>query len=141
MDRRDFLKMAGAGMAAGLLGRSLSALAQPEGGAPRPNIVLIMVDDMGWSDRKVGTAYALRRQPNAWGLMHMHGNAAEWTRSLYRPYPYRADDGRNDPNAEGKRVVRGGSFSDRPKRCTASYRSWQGVYNVGFRVIIRPDAE
>lgn len=37
---------------------------------------------------------------------------------------------------------RSGSFSDRPKRCTASYHlgyhQWQGVYNVGFRVIIRP---
>jgi formylglycine-generating enzyme required for sulfatase activity len=94
------------------------------------------------NDRKVGSTYALRGQETAWGLMHMHGNAAEWTRSLYRPYPYKDDDGRNDPQAPGKRVVRGGSFSDRPKRCTSSYRlgyrPWQGVYNVGFRVICYP---
>ncbi len=95
-----------------------------------------------WDDEQVETDKVTANAPNAWGLKNMHGNAAEWTRCLYRPYPYRADDGRNDPTAEGRRVVRGGSFSDRPKRCTASYRlgyhPWQGVYNVGFRVIIRP---
>jgi formylglycine-generating enzyme required for sulfatase activity len=98
--------------------------------------------DESWDDGIVVTEKVGAGKPNAWGLCNMHGNVAEWTRSLYGPYPYRAGDGRNDPGADGKRVVRGGSFSDRPKRCTASYRlgyqPWQGVYNVGFRVIIRP---
>ena len=35
------------------------------------------------------------------------GNVGECTSSLYRPYPYRADDGREDPEAEGVRVVDG----------------------------------
>jgi len=100
--------------------------------------------DPSWDDGKIETDNVGANQPNSWGLKNMHGNAAEWTRSLYKPYPYDADDGRNDREAQGKRVVRGGSFSDRPKRCTSSYRlgyrPWQGVYNVGFRVIIRPDA-
>jgi formylglycine-generating enzyme required for sulfatase activity len=78
--------------------------------------------------------------PNAWGLHDMHGNVAEWTRSLYKPYPYAETDGRNDLTAEGKRVIRGGSWYDRPKRCTSSYRfgyrDYQKVFNVGFRVII-----
>jgi len=78
-------------------------------------------------------------RPNRWGLYDMHGNAAEWTRSVYRPYPYRENDGRNDPSATGLRVVRGGSWRDRPHRATASYRlayeRWQPVFNVGFRVI------
>ncbi len=98
--------------------------------------------DPVWDDGLAETDKVHRNRPNAWGLKNMHGNAAEWTRSLYKPYPYDEADGRNDPDAKGKRVVRGGSFSDRPKRCTASYRlgyrSWQGVYNVGFRVILRP---
>jgi len=81
--------------------------------------------------------------PNPWGLHDMHGNVAEWTRSLYIPYPYDENDGRNDRDAHGKRVVRGGSWYDRPKRCTSSYRfgyrTYQKVYNVGFRVIQEDD--
>jgi len=42
--------------------------------------------------------------------------------------------------AAGKKVVRGGSWRERPKLCRSSYRlpypNWQKVYNVGFRVII-----
>ncbi len=78
-------------------------------------------------------------RPNPWGLYDMHGNAAEWTRSLYRPYPYRGDDGRNDTRAEGRRVARGGSFFDRPKRARSAvrfdYQPWHRVFNVGFRVV------
>ena len=78
-------------------------------------------------------------QPNAWGLHDLHGNVWEWTRSAYRAYPYAEDDGRNDPGGSSeKRVVRGGSWRDRPKRCTSSFRisypPYQCVYNVGFRV-------
>ena len=78
-------------------------------------------------------------RPNAWGLCDMHGNVAEWTRSCYRPYPYAPGTDRNGDSAGGRRVVRGGSWRDRPKRCRAgfrlSYPAWQGVYNVGFRVL------
>lgn len=31
-------------------------------------------------------------RPNPFGLHEMIGNAAEWTRSAYCPYPYRDDD-------------------------------------------------
>ena len=76
-------------------------------------------------------------QPNPWGLHDVHGNVAEWTRTVYRPYPYR-EDGRSDPGAGGEKVVRGGSWRDRPKRCTNSYRlyypAWQKLTLTGFRV-------
>ncbi len=92
-----------------------------------------------FNDAAVVTSEVGRYRPNAWGLSDVHGNAAEWTRSVYRPYPYREDDGRNDPSAQGRRVARGGSFFDRPARARSSlrlsYPDWQRVFNVGFRVV------
>jgi formylglycine-generating enzyme required for sulfatase activity len=77
--------------------------------------------------------------PNAWGLYDIHGNVAEWTRSSLRPYPWNGADGRNDVSNRELKVVRGGSWYDRPKRCRSSfriaYRPYQPVYNVGFRVV------
>ena len=102
--------------------------------------------DTRFNDRGFITEPVGRYRANPWGLHDMHGNAAEWTRSAYRPYPYRDDDGRN-ALAEGgrntERVVRGGSWRDRPFRSTASYRlpyrQYQKVFNVGFRVICEGD--
>jgi formylglycine-generating enzyme required for sulfatase activity len=77
--------------------------------------------------------------PNKWGLYDMHGNAAEWTMSTYRSYPYK-DDGRNSSTEGQKRVVRGGSWHDRPFRSTSTFRlgyaDWQKVYHTGFRVVV-----
>jgi formylglycine-generating enzyme required for sulfatase activity len=74
----------------------------------------------------------------------MHGNVAEWTRSAYRPYPYQADDGRNDTGGGEARVVRGGSWRDRPAWARSSFRlaypAYQGVYNVGFRVVCEQES-
>ena len=79
-------------------------------------------------------------QPNAWGLYDMHGNVAEWTLSGHTDYPYSANDGRNSLNDKTDKVARGGSWRDRPKRATSSFRQaykpWQKVYNVGFRIIV-----
>ena len=91
-------------------------------------------DDGGFVTEPVG-----KYKPNPWGLHDMHGNAAEWTRSAARSHPYRDDDGRNDAAAASvERIVRGGSWYDRPFRCTASfqlsYPAFQKVFNVGFRV-------
>lgn len=89
-------------------------------------------NDGGFVSESVG-----KYKPNAWGLSDMHGNVAEWTSSPYQPYPYSEAA---SPEGPVKRVVRGGSWYDRPKRCTSSYRfgyrEYQKVFNVGFRVIV-----
>ncbi|MGD0898175.1 MAG: SUMF1/EgtB/PvdO family nonheme iron enzyme [Thermoguttaceae bacterium] len=76
---------------------------------------------------------------NPWGLLSMHGNVAQWTLSDYKNYPYIDDDGRNQGKPEAVKVVRGGSWYDRPYRGTSSYRlgyrADQPVFNVGFRVV------
>jgi len=63
----------------------------------------------------------------------MHGNVSEWTRSTYRPYPYRSDD------TPGRKTVRGGSWRDRPRRARSAFRLHyepsQAVHDVGFRVV------
>jgi len=84
---------------------------------------------------------------NAWGLHDMHGNVGEWTRSTYRPYPYSSATNQLTSGTAGRKVVRGGSWYDRPKRCRSAsrlaYHADQVVFDVGFRVICqaadRPD--
>jgi formylglycine-generating enzyme required for sulfatase activity len=97
------------------------------------------------NDGAMVTSNVGRYQPNAWGLCDMIGNAAEWTRSTYGPHPGQAGDGHEDPARAGQKVVRGGSWYDRPQRATASFRvhyqPWQAVYNVGFRVIVEVNEE
>jgi formylglycine-generating enzyme required for sulfatase activity len=79
-------------------------------------------------------------QPNVWGVYDMHGNVAEWTCSDYVNYPYLPDSS-NSMDKGIEKVVRGGSFFDRPYRATSSYRlgyaPWQGIFNVGFRIVIK----
>jgi iron(II)-dependent oxidoreductase len=75
------------------------------------------------------------------GIQDMAGNLAEWTHSLYRPYPYDAEDGREDPDARGERVTRGGDylFDTRPSRLATYFRDGfsrdpaRGHRHIGFR--------
>jgi iron(II)-dependent oxidoreductase len=75
------------------------------------------------------------------GVHDLSGNVAEWTSTLYRPYPYRADDGREDPDAPGERVTRGGDhvFDSAPERLRAAFRAGfsrnplVGHRHIGFR--------
>lgn len=75
------------------------------------------------------------------GVHDLAGNVAEWTSTLYRPYPYRADDGREDPNADAERVTRGGDhvFDSQPEKLRGAFRAGfsraiaSGHRHIGFR--------
>lgn len=78
------------------------------------------------------------------GVQDLSGNLAEWTSTLYRPYPYRADDGREDVDALGERVTRGGDhvFDTSPDRLTGFFRAGfsraveHGHRHIGFRCAV-----
>lgn len=103
----------------------------------------IVPRDDRFSDKSLVSCQVGSYRPNAWGLHDMHGNVWEWTHSNYAPYPYISGDRRNVGGEIEPKVVRGGSWYDRPQRCRSAFRlsypTWQKVYNVGFRVIVEMD--
>ena len=75
-------------------------------------------ENAGWRTHPVG-----QKKPNAWGLYDVHGNVWEWTSSIYRPYWYRADDGREDQqDLTSHRTMRGGSWGVNAQLCRAAFR-------------------
>jgi formylglycine-generating enzyme required for sulfatase activity len=75
------------------------------------------------------------------GLLDMAGSVSEWTSTLDRPYPYSPDDGRENSEDAGERIVRGGDyvFNSGPERLTGWNRTiWSrnptsGHRHIGFR--------
>jgi formylglycine-generating enzyme required for sulfatase activity len=73
------------------------------------------------------------------GIADLAGNVWEWTGSLYRPYADAVDAGSKDSEeADGSRVVRGGSWDDLRGHARAAYRNdFTPDYRypfIGFRV-------
>lgn len=81
--------------------------------------------------------------PNDNGLYDMVGNVWEWTRSHYKAYPYKIEDGREDLNTgdDVQRVVRGGSWYYLHGNARCADRDWYRPdprnLDVGFRVVLR----
>ncbi len=68
-----------------------------------------------------------QKKPNSWGLHDMHGNVAEWTLDQYIPTAYKkrkkdVDNPYEAPTKTYPRVVRGGSWMDKPERLRSSSR-------------------
>jgi uncharacterized protein (TIGR02996 family) len=84
------------------------------------------------------TTQSGRSPPNAWGLFDMHGNVFEWCSGRYGA----SAGGIGVPRAGGQRMMRGGSWFDRPERCRSAYRYWVEPGRredcVGCRVVLCP---
>ncbi len=74
------------------------------------------------------------------GVADMGGNVWEWTLSRDQPYPYEVGDGRNDVDAEGARILRGGSFDAGPLRTRTTARAHaatrETARDLGFRLVL-----
>ena len=77
-----------------------------------------------------------------YGAQDAAGNVWEWTSSLFKPYPYNPNDGREDANSTANRVLRGGSWFVLAKYARATYRSIVRPAGVagsyGFRLALAP---
>ncbi|MFZ9150870.1 MAG: formylglycine-generating enzyme family protein, partial [Burkholderiales bacterium] len=92
----------------------------------------------GWHDTAPVDAHPAGASP--YGVLDMAGNAWEWVSSVYRPYPYRLDDGREDLSPGPVRVTRGGGQDSSSAEITTTQRGRNlsrnpaaGHHNIGFR--------
>jgi len=101
--------------------------------------------EMGWyAWNSAGRTHPVaQKQPNAWGLYDMHGNAWEWVQDLYhRDGPEAPTDGSAwlaTPEIDPRGITRGGSFYNPEWLCRSYIRMQTPLghvvhYNNGLRL-------
>lgn len=104
------------------------------------------IDESGKSGTTSVGAYSPQGD-SPYGVTDMVGNVREWCQSIYKHYPYQANDGREDVAAVGMRAVRGGAWNSSLKtaRCAARSKFDPATFYFrdlfGFRVVIAPVLE
>lgn len=83
----------------------------------------------------------MKKNANPWNLYDMHGNVREWCLDFYVD----SLPGGQHPvvmSEDPKRVNRGGSFREDPKKCRSAYRQSDrrntGSPDLGFRIVLAP---
>lgn len=69
------------------------------------------------------------------GTFDMAGNVREWTSTIYKDYPYNASDGREDQDAPGQRIFRGGSWAQTAGKARAFARDEGAQPDVPFNEV------
>ena len=97
-------------------------------------------DELGLGDTSPVGLFLNGASP--YGVLDMVGNVWEWCQSKYKPYPYRAEDGREELTGGGTRVLRGASFYYNRgfARCACRNNDHPDFryYFIGFRVVVFP---
>jgi len=86
--------------------RGVESLRYPWGNVWNPEIPV-------WEKNSGGKPASVTSRPEgkSWvAAWHMIGNVWEWTSSLFKPYPYRAQDGRERDTRDSTNVLRGASW-------------------------------
>ena len=86
------------------------------------------------------TVVAFNAGASPYGALNMAGNAWQWVSSQYPPYPYSADDGREDLTPGAVRATRGGGHDSPATEITTTQRGRYlsrnpraGHHNISFR--------
>jgi len=92
----------------------------------------------GWNETAPVGSHARGASP--YGALDMAGNVWQWVSSAYRPYPYSATDGREDPAPGPVRGTRGGGHDSPAAHLVVTHRGLglsrnpaAGHHNIGFR--------
>jgi iron(II)-dependent oxidoreductase len=92
----------------------------------------------GWNATVAAGSHPRGASP--YGMLEAAGNVWQWVSSAYRPYPWRGDDGREDPGGDAVRGTRGGGHDSPAEGITVTQRGrtlsrapGAGHHNIGFR--------
>jgi formylglycine-generating enzyme required for sulfatase activity len=93
---------------------------------------------IGMPDESLTAVDRYPQGASPYGLLDMAGNCDEWTRSIYRPYPYDPADGRESLEGSEARATRGGSGLREDVRCASRLRYDPKKFSrrTGFRVMV-----
>ncbi len=102
------------------------------------------LDVIGWYcwNSKNTIQPVAQKEPNAWGLYDMPGNAQEWCQDWFGPYPFDEVTNPKGPPSGSYRVMRGGTWYSPARDCRCASRFGSPPHyrfrHIGFRLCKSP---